>query len=149
MLHRCNCLRIKSLHFFSISFGKALIKMLDQLRHVLKSLAQWRNFKRNYVQTKIKVGAETSLFDLFIEPLVGSSDNSDVNRHRRITSHGFESLFFEHAQNLCLYARAHVRNFIKKKRRAVSQFKLAFLRRSSAREGPLHVTEQFTFDQLF
>ena len=41
--------------------------MLDQERHVFETLTQWRQLKRNDVETIEKVGAKISLLDFDVE----------------------------------------------------------------------------------
>ena len=120
--------------------------MVGQYRHIFEPLAQWRHFKRNHVQAKEQIGAESSLFDLIFESLVRRGDHSHVYTDRRVAADRFEPLLFQNAQHFRLRVRTHVRDFIEKERRAIRQFELAFLRRGRTGEGTLHVTEQFRFD---
>src|SRR5437870_3965169 len=133
--------RVESLWFLPISLREALVEMIDEQRYVLCSFAKRRNLKRNYVESKEKIAAKSSFLNLFFQTLVGGGDHAHINSDWGVAADGLESLLFKRAQNFRLHARAHVRDFVEKKRRAVGQLELSFLRSRSASEGASHVAE--------
>src|SRR5215510_13262307 len=47
-LHDFNRVGVEYLRFLSIRSGKSAVEVIDQQRHILDALPQWRYFERNY-----------------------------------------------------------------------------------------------------
>src|SRR5688500_16645156 len=126
-----------------------LVKVINQKRHVFETFAQRWQLEWNHIQAIEQVGTKVSLLDLNVQAFIGGGDQSDINRNRSATAYRFETLLLEHSQHLRLHLWTHVSNFVEKDRRAVREFKLAFLRSRRASECAFYVSKKFRFDQLF
>src|SRR6267143_748085 len=126
-LHRLDGFFVKTLRLLPISFGKALVEMFDKQRHIFQTLAQRWDFKGDYVQTEKQIAAESSFLDLFVEELVRRRNYTHVDVNRRVAAHRLKPLFFQNPEDFSLHISAHIRHFVKEQRRAIGQFKLAFL----------------------
>src|SRR5207247_8882435 len=117
--------------------------MIDQTRDVFYTFAQRRDLERNYVQTIKKIGTKRSAFDQIIQALVGRRDHTNIYFDRRIASYGLKTLLFQHPEHFCLDPGRHVADLVQKKRCAVGDLELPFLRPGSTGKSASCIPKYF------
>src|SRR6266404_1765041 len=105
--------------FLSV-FGTELIQeMARKNRNVFLAVAQRRNKKGNYVQAVKQILTKRAARNFLVEVFVGGGDNAHIYAHRLVGADRLESLLFKYAQDFRLRAKAHVADFVEKKRAAI------------------------------
>src|SRR6185503_1043813 len=84
-LHRLDCLRQKLFRSLAVSLREVLIEVIDEERHVLKPVAQWRQLKRDHIQAIEKIRTKVSLVYLDVEAFVCRGNQANINSDCRST----------------------------------------------------------------
>src|SRR3989449_9979774 len=97
----------------------ALQERADQNRNVLPALAQRRNVDRDGVDPEEQVLAQTSLAQGGLGAPVRRRDEAEVHRDSFGGSHPAHGAFLEHAEELRLELRRHLRDLVEEERAPV------------------------------
>src|SRR5262249_24369668 len=122
--------------------------MAYEQRNILGALAQRGHIDRDDGEPEVEVFAETTFLDFFLEILVRSSDDANVDLGGPRGAEALDLSFLEHAQDLGLRLSAHVADLVEKNGAAVGLFELAHLLLGGACEGSFLMAEQLALDQL-
>ncbi len=98
-------------------------EMTYQIRHVLTTLAQWRQPQRHDIQTVVKIFAEKPLRDELAQILVGRGHDAHIGLDRRAATDRHILALLQHAQQARLRLHWHVADFIEEQRTAIGLFK--------------------------
>ena len=106
-----------------------------------------RQVNRHHVEPIVEVIAEAARGNLLLKRQVGGRDDANVHADRPAIADALELALLQHPQELHLQAKAHARDFVKKKRARVSRLESADLVIDGARERPFDVAIQLAFEQ--
>src|SRR5438094_9621552 len=95
----------------------------------------------------IEVLAEFSLTHPIAQRNVGRTNDPRIGLQHPFGTEPLELTILEHAQNLYLRQRTHVRDLIKKNCPGVREFKFSFYRLLRPGERAFFVTKELTFEQ--
>src|SRR5579859_1847241 len=135
--------------FLAVLRTEFIEEMADENGYIGEAVAKGRNEKRDDVQAIEKILAKGAARDFLVEVFVGGGDDANIDAHGLIGADRLEALLFEHAQNFCLRAKAHVADFVEKKRAAVGGLKFSGFVVARSGEAALDVAEKLGFDELF
>src|SRR5665213_716539 len=131
-----------------LALGENSSEVMHEQRDVLAPIAQRRHDHRDDVQSIVEILAKMSLRYLCLEILVRRRDHAHVHGDRLRAPDAIDDAILEHAQHLCLRARAHVADLVEEERAAVGLLELARSIGNRARERALDVPKELTLDQL-
>ena len=126
-----------------------LQKVVRQQQHFVSALAQRRNRHRNRRDPEVQIFSKEFFFGQFSQVAIRGYHDSNVYINRLRAAHSFESLFFQHTQELCLNPQRQFSNLIQKKRSAVRQVHLPDLARARPGERAALVPKEFVLHQSF
>src|SRR5882724_11264250 len=135
--------------FFSVSGTEFIQEMASQDGDVRGAIAEWRNEKRNDVETVEKVLAKTAMQNFLFEILIRGGKHADIDATGLVRADRFEALLFEHAQHFGLRAETHIADFIEEESAAIGLLKLANFVVAGAGEAAFDVAEKFGFYEFF
>ena len=87
-------------------------QLCRQQGNIFFPFAQWRDVKRNHVQTVKKIFAEISFGDFFFQIFIGGGNQTHIDANGLGSADGGELLLVERAQHLGLGLQAHIANFV-------------------------------------
>ena len=131
-----------------LAFRENPREVVHEQRNVLAAVAQRRHDNRDDVQSIEQILAELSFGNLGLERLVRRGDHAHVDRDRLRAANAIDDAIFEHAQHLCLRARAHVADLVEKERAAVRLFEFSGAIRDSTGERSFDVPKELALDEL-
>ena len=79
-----------------------LQEVVHEQRHVLESLAQWRNLDWNHREPIIKVLAKSSVFEFRHQRFVRRADNTHIDRRAFVIAHPPDLALLQYAQQFRL-----------------------------------------------
>ena len=129
--------------------AELLQKMIRQQQHVVPPFAQRRNRNRHGGNPEVQVIAKQLFLHLLLQIAVRGHHDSNVHVDRLRSPHPFESLFFQHPQQLRLNRQRQLANLVQKQRSAVRQIHFSHFARGRTRERALFVPKQLVFHQSF
>src|SRR5262249_9676256 len=109
---------------------------------VILPLSEWWHLDRNDIEPVVQVFSELAGRHHRRKIPVGRRDEPDVDAERPSAAEAFELVLLQHAQNLCLRARAPVADFVEEQRASVRLFEAADALLVGAGERALLVAEQ-------
>src|SRR5258708_25018005 len=133
----------------AVGGGKLLEKMTSQQRNIYFALGKRRDIKRNHVKAVKQVLAKVAFGYLFFQVFVGGGNHAHVHLDRLVVDDAGKPLFIQRVQDLGLDFQAHVAEFVKKQRSAVSFLKFAFFVAGGAGERALAVAKKFLYTPVF
>ena len=122
--------------------------MLRQRRDVLGLVAQRGHRDGDHVDPIVEVLAELPLLDQLLEILVRRRDHADVHGDLFRAADPPDLPLLEHAQQLDLHRRRGFSDLVEEDRTAARHLEQTLLVAGRPGEGPLHVPEQLTLEQL-
>ena len=122
-------------------------EVAGQQFHVFPAFSQRRNRNGYHAHAVIEVFAEGTGGHHFFQIFIGGGNHAHINGGFLGPSHRTDAALLQDAQQLHLHGNAHLADFIEKDGPAVRHFKKTALVLCSPGECPLHVAEQFAFQQ--
>ena len=116
-------------------------EVLGQYRYVTWSSSKRRDFQPYDVESIVEVLAEPPLLGQLLQVAVGSSDDSDIHPYRLVAPHSLEFPLLQNAQQLDLYLRVDLTDFVQKQRASVGLLETPLAASGRARERSPLVTE--------
>src|SRR3989441_475256 len=126
----------------------ALQERADQDRDVLPALAQRRDVDRDGVDPEEQVLAQAALAQGRLGAPVRRRDEAEVHRDGFGGAHPAHGTLLEHAEELRLELRGHLRDLVEEKRAPVRLLEQASLVAGGARKGTAGVAEQRGLDEI-
>ena len=102
----------------------------------------------DHVQAVVEVFAEGASRDLVFEVGVGGGDDPHVDGGRLVGTNAFDFAFLQGAQELPVALAKRTADFVEEDRALVGRFEEPDPRVDCAGEGPPHVPEELTLDQV-
>ncbi len=99
---------------------------MHQQWNILPSFTNGRQLDTNDVQSMKQVFPKTAFTNAFFQVLMRCSDNSNINAHRRVTTHPVEFPVGQHTQKTRLHFCRHVTNFIQKQGACIGLLKAPY-----------------------
>ena len=121
---------------------------LGQRQDVLAPLAQRCDVDLEHVEPVVEVEPERAALHAGFEVAIGGGDQAHVGLQRARASHPLELARLEHAQQLGLHQRAHLRDLVEEQRAARRLLDAPDLGGGGAGERALLVAEQLRLEQL-
>ena len=112
-------------------------------------LAQGRNVDWNNVEAIVEIFAKRLFFKRGAQVAVRGSEESDVDFDGARAAKALELAFLQDAQELHLYGRWHVSNFVEEKRAFIGEFEFSWLAGGGAGERSFFVAEEFALQKIF
>ncbi len=130
--------------------GEAVLfdEKANEQRDVLAPLRQQRQGNGHHVEPEKQILAETALFHLMLQILVGCGNDPDVEFNGFGAADPEDLAFLENVQQLDLHGQRHLANLIKKHGPAGGRFKQADLGRRGPGEGAAFIAKQLAVDQF-
>src|SRR5262249_26285771 len=122
-------------------------KMLDQVRNVLRMIAERWDRDVNHAQPEIEVLAEPALPDFLLQVAMRRGNNADIGFNFRCGSDGTEPLALNDPQEFRLAVQRKFTDLVQEKRAVVGLLENARTIRNGSGKSPLAVAEQFGLDQ--
>src|SRR6266403_382542 len=115
--------------------------MAREKRNIFAAFAQRGNLNGNDAEAVVEVLAEAAFRNLFLELLVGSGDDADVDVGFLGAADGADFAFLKDTVELHLHGQAHVADLVHEERASMSSLEEALAVFVGASEGALHVAE--------
>src|SRR5580658_1778916 len=94
--------------------------VMEEKRDILASLAQRGEVDARNIQSEKQIFAKTSATRHRFKIVVGGGDKADIQWNAAVAADAADFPLFDHAQDFCLRAQAHVADLVEKNRAAVS-----------------------------
>ena len=120
---------------------------LDQQREVVLALAQRRQLDGEDVEAVVEILAQLAVLHGVRGIDVGRGNDADVDGLLLPSAKAAELPLLQHAQQLDLRGRRHLRNFVEKERPAVRELEASFASIGRAGERALLVAENLALEQ--
>ena len=122
-------------------------EVLREQLDVAGAVAQRWQRDREHRQAEVEVLAELAFLDGVLGVAVGRGQHADVRLNGRRAADALDVPGLEHAEQLHLELRRHLRDLVEEKRPAVRAFEEAAVQAIGAGEAALLVAEQLALDQ--
>src|SRR5213593_1642702 len=136
----------ESLNFSSDFFRIFPQEVGRQERNIRSNLAQGGHSYMNDVEAEKKILPETTLFDLFLQVLIGRGNQPYIDRDRPAATHPFDFAFLKNTKQFCLSCRTEITDFVEKQRSTIGGFDPADAALDTG-GNTFFDAEQFTFHQ--
>src|ERR1700677_3164565 len=100
-------------------------ELARQKRNILFAIPERRHKKRDDVKAIEEIFAKVAFGDLFLEILVGGSDDADIHAQGLGSAHWSEHLIVESAEDFGLRLEAHVADFVQVERSTIGALESA------------------------
>src|SRR5947207_385583 len=115
---------------------------------VFRALAQCRYRQPELGQAMIEVATKATGPHRLFQILIGCGHHPDIHIHLAAASQAIVRDSVEDTQQLDLYLRIEVADFIEEERTSVRQLKQPWLERFCPAEGPLFIAKKFALYQV-
>ena len=119
--------------------------MLGQRENIFGAVAKRRQVESHHAEPVIQILAEPLVANRLGQVRIRGGNHADVNRNRLRSPHARNYFLFEHSQQLCLPAQAHIADFIQKQRAPFGQLKFPLPHVLSVGECSFFMAEQLAF----
>ena len=130
-------------------FPESLQEVLDQERNVFSSLTKRRHDHLHHIEPVVEVFPKLTQPDLLEQILVGRRNDPDIDANGRGIPDPFELFFLQDPEQAQLHLRRDVADLVQKYGALSRPLESPDLIPRSPGEGPFHVSEEFTFQEVF
>ncbi len=142
-------IRVQALGLHVQLFGGAQQEVTGQLGNILTALLEGGNMNADDVEAVKQILAKLAIGDPLLQILVGGCDDPYIHLHRLVATYPVELAIGQDPQQPGLHIQRHVADLVEKQGAAVGLLEAAVADVVGAGEGPLLVTEQLGFDEIF
>src|SRR5271165_4670840 len=119
-------------------------KVIDQRRHILKSLAKWRHMDRDDIKPVEKILAEPAGSHLIPQCPIGSGNYPNINFDGYSAPYPLKLTLLQHPQQFFLCAKRHLTYFIQENSALIGGFEASLVLGDRASKRALLMPEELT-----